>query len=133
MGSTSSSGLADRNTPPSGTPGGGFFAIGTVRETEGLDWQLRSLVHDCRGLELQTMTPRSWYYAKLAAFSAFPFLPVLVPVSYYAGVPWLTPAFAFIGIPVLDLLMGDRKSTRLNSSHRCISYAVFCLKKKKTT
>src|SRR5437879_7915344 len=28
--------------------------------------------------------------------------------------------------------LGDRKSTRLNSSHRCISYAVFCLKKKKT-
>src|SRR5437879_9253154 len=27
--------------------------------------------------------------------------------------------------------VGDRKSTRLNSSHRCISYAVFCLKKKK--
>src|SRR5437762_8133384 len=27
-------------------------------------------------------------------------------------------------------LFGDRKSTRLNSSHRCISYAVFCLKKK---
>src|SRR5436189_1820809 len=26
----------------------------------------------------------------------------------------------------------DRKSTRLNSSHRCSSYAVFCLKKKKT-
>src|SRR2546429_4446131 len=27
---------------------------------------------------------------------------------------------------------GDRKSTRLNSSHRYISYAVFCLKKKNT-
>src|SRR5207253_11181256 len=27
---------------------------------------------------------------------------------------------------------GDRKSTRLNSSHVAISYAVFCLKKKKT-
>src|ERR1017187_9771741 len=27
----------------------------------------------------------------------------------------------------------DRKSTRLNSSHRCISYAVFCLKKKSST
>src|ERR1017187_3406742 len=27
----------------------------------------------------------------------------------------------------------DRKSTRLNSSHRCISYAVFCLKKKRQT
>src|ERR1017187_3794795 len=25
--------------------------------------------------------------------------------------------------------VADRKSTRLNSSHRCISYAVFCLKK----
>src|SRR5437879_10263392 len=33
----------------------------------------------------------------------------------------------------LALVQGttDRKSTRLNSSHRCISYAVFCLKKKK--
>src|SRR3712207_7621199 len=31
-------------------------------------------------------------------------------------------------VPVLD-----RKSTRLNSSHANISYAVFCLKKKKTT
>src|SRR5437879_9881920 len=31
-----------------------------------------------------------------------------------------------------DHVVKDRKSTRLNSSHRCISYAVFCLKKKKT-
>src|SRR5437879_8575017 len=31
----------------------------------------------------------------------------------------------------LDAEARDRKSTRLNSSHRCISYAVFCLKKKK--
>src|SRR5437764_3986542 len=31
---------------------------------------------------------------------------------------------------MLWTLLGDRKSTRLNSSHRCISYAVFCLKKK---
>src|SRR5690348_17507685 len=30
------------------------------------------------------------------------------------------------------LLREDRKSTRLNSSHPSISYAVFCLKKKKT-
>src|SRR2546426_3011406 len=29
------------------------------------------------------------------------------------------------------LVQGDRKSTRLNSSHLVISYAVFCLKKKK--
>src|SRR5437762_8968483 len=42
------------------------------------------------------------------------------------------------GLPMIetlvqDLRYGDRKSTRLNSSHRCISYAVFCLKKKKET
>src|SRR2546422_2774426 len=48
------------------------------------------------------------------------------------------------GVPLLDagvgpvpgaraaLLAKDRKSTRLNSSHGYISYAVFCLKKKKT-
>src|SRR3712207_7810411 len=32
---------------------------------------------------------------------------------------------------LLRRLRGDRKSTRLNSSHANISYAVFCLKKKK--
>src|SRR2546422_4195516 len=32
-----------------------------------------------------------------------------------------------------DAVPGDRKSTRLNSSHGYISYAVFCLKKKKKT
>src|SRR5438132_5909129 len=31
----------------------------------------------------------------------------------------------------VDLVLLDRKSTRLNSSHTVISYAVFCLKKKK--
>src|SRR5258708_31372207 len=31
-----------------------------------------------------------------------------------------------------DELVEDRKSTRLNSSHQIISYAVFCLKKKKS-
>src|SRR2546422_6809708 len=33
----------------------------------------------------------------------------------------------------LGQITGDRKSTRLNSSHGYISYAVFCLKKKKNT
>src|SRR5256885_4049130 len=38
-------------------------------------------------------------------------------------------AFAAQGFEVHD--HGDRKSTRLNSSHLVISYAVFCLEKKK--
>ena len=36
--------------------------------------------------------------------------------------------FTKLGVPILD-----RKSTRLNSSHKPISYAVFCLKKKKNS
>src|SRR3712207_8640159 len=43
--------------------------------------------------------------------------------------------FVIIGDPAVRLVVGDvkdadRKSTRLNSSHANISYAVFCLKKK---
>src|SRR3712207_8642363 len=34
------------------------------------------------------------------------------------------------GLPYVVEIGGDRKSTRLNSSHANISYAVFCLKKK---
>src|SRR2546427_5541378 len=47
-------------------------------------------------------------------------------------VPWI-PSWGIhytVGVDGISLL--DRKSTRLNSSHSQISYAVFCLKKKKT-
>src|SRR2546429_7341668 len=42
---------------------------------------------------------------------------------------------AFAGLPVANIgdAREDRKSTRLNSSHGYISYAVFCLKKKTTS
>src|SRR5574338_1324750 len=49
-----------------------------------------------------------------------------LPICRAAGGPWVP--FQLVGelrYPV------DRKSTRLNSSHHGISYAVFCLKKKK--
>src|SRR5258707_2677700 len=39
--------------------------------------------------------------------------------------------FMFSGGAALVITLPDRKSTRLNSSHANISYAVFCLKKKK--
>src|SRR5258705_9098256 len=42
-------------------------------------------------------------------------------------------AFGFPEVRCDDRPKSDRKSTRLNSSHLGISYAVFCLKKKKTT
>src|SRR5207247_8680145 len=37
-----------------------------------------------------------------------------------------------LGLILFHFALPDRKSTRLNSSHEWISYAVFCLKKKKT-
>src|SRR3712207_7519480 len=44
------------------------------------------------------------------------------------------PLFQMLGLEVGDAhVIRDRKSTRLNSSHANISYAVFCLKKKKKT
>src|SRR5438034_5966747 len=47
----------------------------------------------------------------------------------------LQPEFAGAHTTLAAVLrqLGDRKSTRLNSSHTVISYAVFCLKKKKKT
>src|SRR3712207_8079757 len=44
--------------------------------------------------------------------------------------PELQLVLAVLGRLALELVL-DRKSTRLNSSHANISYAVFCLKKKK--
>src|SRR5438034_8787265 len=59
---------------------------------------------------------------------------------------WMGHVFGYLGLTVgcIDdtepssperkaAYMADRKSTRLNSSHTVISYAVFCLKKKKQT
>src|SRR3712207_8837416 len=53
---------------------------------------------------------------------------------FHAGVSELGMACMCIGMMLhggVISAMGDRKSTRLNSSHANISYAVFCLKKKK--
>src|SRR3712207_7235471 len=49
-----------------------------------------------------------------------------------AGPDRVRERLAALGRATRQLLDGDRKSTRLNSSHANISYAVFCLKKKKT-
>src|SRR5437867_8754917 len=50
----------------------------------------------------------------------------------YGCEPEHARALRFFGITEPEK-QRDRKSTRLNSSHRTISYAVFCLKKKITT
>src|SRR3712207_8803488 len=60
---------------------------------------------------------------------------VSIPRDSYVAIPEhgrnkLNAAYALGGAPLLISTV-DRKSTRLNSSHANISYAVFCLKKKK--
>src|SRR3989454_2443483 len=44
-----------------------------------------------------------------------------------------TDGVTFLSMMRHKVMLEDRKSTRLNSSHLVISYAVFCLKKKKKT
>src|SRR2546429_3581658 len=71
------------------------------------------------------------------------FLRILVEIRYEKLVIFLLEKLAmfltfltlniiFIILTQIIVLTQDRKSTRLNSSHGYISYAVFCLKKKKT-
>src|SRR3989442_4574849 len=61
--------------------------------------------------------------------------------TLFRSYPWLLQEkfpnydvvnFGVMGYGTVQSLIQDRKSTRLNSSHVRISYAVFCLKKKKT-
>lgn len=61
------------------------------------------------------MSPSVWYYLKLAAFSAFPIIPLLAPLGYYADLLWLSPLFVFFAIPGLDLLIGSDRTQPLES------------------
>src|SRR5438094_3706868 len=54
----------------------------------------------------------------------------ILPAHHSPGV-LATWSLVIVGVCVVSAAcVGDRKSTRLNSSHRTISYAVFCLEKK---
>src|SRR5256885_12306771 len=70
--------------------------------------------------------PRSTLFPYTTLFrSGVPHLFCLCPLPLSPG---LCPLF--LGHSVPSIILSDRKSTRLNSSHLVISYAVFCLKKK---
>src|SRR5207248_4402797 len=67
--------------------------------------------------------------APLLSFWSSEFGNVLSPKGRFAGI---VQEEAEKAPELFGPITEDRKSTRLNSSHRTISYAVFCLKKKKS-
>src|SRR5207248_7324543 len=70
----------------------------------------------------------------LARRAADALLPQLNPTRARSAEGMTLGGFAPIYLTdSVSMMKADRKSTRLNSSHRTISYAVFCLKKKKKT
>src|SRR5690606_40681104 len=71
------------------------------------------------------LRPWPWIIIGLASIIIYPNIE-----SLQAAFPNLNPAFVKNDLSYPAMLT-DRKSTRLNSSHVKISYAVFCLKKKK--
>src|SRR5690348_7473145 len=68
--------------------------------------------------------------ASVVAMGVFVLLLHFVALAWGKRGPDLTTLGNFIFHPMAGLMIVDRKSTRLNSSHPSISYAVFCLKKK---
>src|SRR4051812_49594005 len=71
-------------------------------------------------LSLHDALPISWFVTSVIGLIAYFGATVVIRSQV---VSYLTMAFI--------ISLRDRKSTRLNSSHMSISYAVFCLKKKK--
>src|SRR5437879_7211063 len=69
----------------------------------------------------------------LSLHDALPISASLPHHSMFCTCSRIFSSVALAAITVWEISRSDRKSTRLNSSHRCISYAVFCLKKKKIT
>src|SRR5438105_5490818 len=73
------------------------------------------------------------YFANIAALLAAALAPGLASLCAASFLIGICASYAQTLVPLAAELApdnGDRKSTRLNSSHEWISYAVFCLKKK---
>src|SRR5258708_36214285 len=77
--------------------------------------------------------PRSTLFPYTTLFRSTSTLGIVTAGAYrHFGDQWMLFSFIVRGVMIDHIEALDRKSTRLNSSHQIISYAVFCLKKKKT-
>src|SRR5437867_7831894 len=72
------------------------------------------------------LPPRSTLFPYTTLFRSVGITIALLDTGVDLEHPYITQQLLMYGCS-----RSDRKSTRLNSSHRTISYAVFCLKKKK--
>src|SRR2546426_8406301 len=73
--------------------------------------------------------PRSTLFPYTTLFRSLVVVGEWMPITVFRNVGG--GKLVRLNTPGLEQSDGDRKSTRLNSSHLVISYAVFCLKKKK--
>src|SRR5262245_7769307 len=109
---------------------------------------LPGVLYVCGWRQVHRQMPHRFGAARLAAFLAglaALFIAIASPLHAYADLlltahmlqhlllMLIVPPLLLAGAPYQPLLRGDRKSTRLNSSHLGMSYAVFCLKKKNKT
>src|SRR5690554_1587834 len=93
-------------------------------------WGWAQLIADgVKFFQKEDLIPRD---ADRPVFKVAPIVVMAGTVALFVVIPW-GPGVIFrdLDIGIFYALAIDRKSTRLNSSHVRISYAVFCLKKKK--
>ena len=111
----------------------GFFFFNDTATTEIYTLSLHDALPICSFLV--TAAPHFLYYPGSRCGSAPAFFTDHFSLRQHPR--FLYCPFLFAAAPLHFLLFisrfgsADRKSTRLNSSHQIISYAVFCLKKKK--
>src|SRR5437879_9728867 len=123
--------------------------VGT--QSASLRWSGSEEVRDARVLEALRQTPRHRFIPAALVPHAYEDRPLPIGYGQTISQPYIVAKMTELLEPkkedraleigtgsgyqaaVLSPLVAevDRKSTRLNSSHRCISYAVFCLKKKR--
>src|SRR3989475_10841216 len=119
------------------------LAGSTVVSTDRWDQFERAIPTAACSIVVVEWLPSSPVFLQLTSLKArFPRQPIVLVTSKDADnaralrsvpaaeVVWLSEVHEFR--TSRNVLVPDRKSTRLNSSHSQISYAVFCLKKKKT-
>src|SRR3989344_8286355 len=101
--------------------------FGKVRNPR-LNFRLRWFWHS-RNLNLKTFLFKLFFQPRKPTLIGMA-IPAVDYENFFVHKPLRIKPILFMATKPYPHAIGDRKSTRLNSSHMSISYAVFCLKKK---